>query len=314
MLSRPISISFNHLHWLPVVVYSYIHEQINGCKKVDMFIEKDGGRDGLDNWLVLDTVIDITNEEDLFIKSMINRIKHATGYFDFEKILQQEGFGNDLDVSGLKQAILSTIPPHLNDNPDFPKHLEVRRNEFGELMAQEVLESETNIKFPFSTHSLIENPDTTKKGLDGFGLIDLAGDKKLVVVEAKTSEDRSSPPSVAKSLMEDCRNVLSPKGKRKLIRTLYAMAMRYQTDHDVTQLILKWIASIDHNPADVVHHICPVIIRGCITSKATDLSDFMGENQDYSPNGSIGVSCSTGGNKIIDLCNMAYEKVKLNDG
>jgi len=39
-----------------------------------------------------------------------------------------------------------------------------------------------------------ENPDLPKKSLDGFGMIDIDGEKKLVVLGVKTSEDKSTTP------------------------------------------------------------------------------------------------------------------------
>ncbi|WP_223669849.1 Hachiman antiphage defense system protein HamA [Kangiella shandongensis] len=270
-----------------------------------VFKEKEEIEDGINNWYILDAQIDLGDENDAFIKACVDRINSASGLEVIDELL--EGDDINFDMENLRETLVKAVLPE--DNPNQKPQLRVTRNEFGEIAAQVVLDHCTDISFPFATHSLKENPDQPKLGLDGYGLVDLNNEKKLVIVEVKTSEDKNYPPAVAKSLLSDCRNALGGKGIRKLTTTLVAMYRQYQSNDELKQLLTNWIRGLHSEPESVVERICPVLIRGKVTARKEDLEGFMGSNQDYSPNGSDGVSCSMNGYEIEQLCQLAYEKV-----
>ncbi|MFJ5033257.1 Hachiman antiphage defense system protein HamA [Streptomyces sp. NPDC088560] len=159
-----------------------------------------------------------------------------------------------------------------------PKHLDVQRSEFGEIVAAEVLKQIFDTQIPASRIKHKEIPDQQTRGADVMGLEDLEQPKPtLIIGEVKGSQDSKSPPGVVAGMVEKLGSLVTDR--RALLQEL--CWLRDHAEDEYVDACSRMYASFVLKREQFEMILTPLLVRTADTHKETDPGEFKNNPDDF---------------------------------
>lgn len=251
--------------------------------------------------------IDIT---DSFFDEMVQYVKDVYGQSAIDRILAdllQADEDLEFDLGALTKAIQLRVPDPASEGKK-PSQLTNYRSEAAELVARKALGTCYRVEFPVAAQLVKGNANQPILGFDGWGLFEEDGNYSLVLIQVKGSEDTKSPPSVAEELISEgkkCTLDLSALGSA--LMTLVVLI----NDKALQLVILRMLEKLGNGSLPSIF-IAPVIIRGNLEARISDLESLIENAESYLPAMSRGLTASLGV-PLGDFGRTLFERARAND-
>jgi hypothetical protein len=242
-------------------------------------------------WLVCSNQCDITDVDDPTVSHMVQVVRDAYGEAEILQALTVDPDVESMfDVRDVLAGFRLGLPDPLADEKK-PANFRISRSETAEFFARETLRMVAAVATPPSLHACKGNAMQPMLGYDGWGIVEQpVGQKALVLIQVKGSDDDNCPPAVAHELVAECKAVaIAPE---RLSRAIAACFMRVQ-DLPIGKLLLGMLEKLGSGelPAIVV---APVIVRGHISPKIGDLDPLKLNVGQFGPISALGISVGVG--------------------
>jgi hypothetical protein len=163
---------------------------------------------------------------------------------------------------------------------DQPKQLDVRRSEFAEIIAGEVLGALFGTALPASRIAEKEIVDQPTRGADIVGLENLDGDKLvLLLCEVKGSQEGKSPPGVVAGMVTKLKDLST--NRRSLIQELIWLRDHASDDYAARCADICGAYLLRRQLFDLL--LVPILIRSADTAKESDYKAFEDSKNFNSP-------------------------------
>lgn len=243
-------------------------------------------------WFVSVNEADITNNADPLVSHMIQAVRDAYGEQIIlnQVIVINEDVGETFDVQSIIKGFRLGIPDPSSEEKK-PKQLRNYRSEAAEFFAREALRILHQVITPLPLQACKGNAIQPLLGFDGWGILQLPDESTaLVLMQVKGSDDQDSPPGVCAELVDECKKV---KFSSKEIAHSISACLILVQGTDIAVHLLKMLGQLGKGKLPPLV-ISPVIVRGNITPKLSDIQPLLDISHEFLPAIGRGISIGIG--------------------
>jgi hypothetical protein len=261
------------------------------------FVIQENEIDGEHRWAVATCGCDLTDDGDALLQATVTLVREAYGENELLAAADPDFLANvdplvagTFDLDAIRSGFRLGLPdPEKENLTKKQPWLRNYRSETTEMVARGVLKTAHHVDFPSHPQRGKANANQPFLGFDGWGLLSLEGTAaKLVLVQVKGTDDTACPPSEARKLAQECKDV--PRDLGKLARAISVLAVNLKgTKEGVTLLqMLEQLGKGILPPMAVA----PVIIRGITPANGDDLQPIRQVVGEFLPACARGVTVS----------------------
>lgn len=253
---------------------------------------------GNTDWAVMRCVCNIEDPDDAFVSHIVDYVRKAYGEDSIIEISHDPSIEAQFDIDNLIKGIRSGMPDPSSERGK-PQNLTHYRSGTAELLAKRALTEAYEVLFPIHGQIAQFNPNQPLLGFDGWGFIKKEESEdgfQLVLVEVKGSDQDKSPPDAADDLAEECLKASTTASTAKisaLLRFFMLIAQNTLKNNDLRIFAIYALQKLGEGKTPNIV-VAPVIVRGKIRSRLSDLDPVIDAVTSIEPVGGAGATISVG--------------------